>query len=1847
MRMMSKCVSRGLLAAAFCLFAGLAQSATNAKGSSMKNPLGMKVGQTMAVTLVNEYDPLLKENLDTGVCYIKVTLVKGNSYTVWLQGGDTADLWAFSVDTNWEDDNAPIASFEYDDKNDGAVQIAYLNKDGDAWSEDDPSTGTYYIWIMGDIGQRTTVSFVNGIRSFAQEGEDGNPRRVNVTEEIQRESRTQVNNGDFYYVMNLEAGRKYRLWAVGATQPVIIDTMQVADLSPLPDTDIYNAYFASQFPGYSSANGVAYVLYPSVSGDYVFNISTRSGSSQGFAILYQAFKKRLPEEHANKVLLEEAGNYEADIVPGRENSDGVTYYDNVIDETLCKIQVAKGDRWVFETTGATNSVLMRIYSADGTIVAENETMGLMSFDVRAAVQAAYDGAYYVGVCQKDLLYSDELDANYKVRIKAQRAEDFSGPDDSDIYDDGDDAYTGASDIVAYPGTATGSVVDVSAPHGPHVLSGRDWYDWFRFAGRGGITYRLKASWAGEEVTDLALRAQVYKMVNGVPSVVTPSLGSLTPGNDTAALTFTADQDAMYYVGVSVAEPLASGGTRNAIGLDFPAYNIHAVGYVTGLNLGLLSAIAIGADGEWTLDDQLVADQIRIGEVRFASGSTPLVVANGLAARVNFQPVDGFKTPDPEVVYPTAGATKTVLGFYEDAMDPKDDSETLAEILAGGYTFISPLSQDTTLARTLWENDPVDTYVFLAEEGRSYSFVLKDTTEARSGGLMVSGDAEMTFLAYVGGVLEPIKELDGVTSVEKRAFDPGYVVLKVRHSSEPGFELGSCYALSHKSVNVGAISFAAPTFVAAKNDPYVDVIVRRSASEGNVSIRYTTVEGTAKPGEDYYPISEEQTVSWADGDMADKTVRVRLIPSLYDEWTEDRSFQVRIATFAQDAVSDEEYVPVISGEAAATVTIKSAVAENPGVVELLDQPLQVSAGDGKFSLRLKRTDGTNGRIAVALYSIPGTATPGVDYENITYTVVEWADGETDIKDVPFVTHDTGAVSAKTVNIGMLAVNADYRAAGYGDYRDCLIPTVATPSTVISIIGNVARETGTLLSAATAEGVAISTPIGSWYSDGTLRSGDLSSGSSARIGFTVVGPGFLKVDPQVVGGAANMIYLVGSGPILDCTDHAAPIVLTVPAGRQTVLFQINAQSSDVHAEFANVDNGLPFKWMPLSTVEADGPISGAVVPAYGVPLSWTAPKGWNKEDIWYRVRLGVSPSAVPYQATDETTSFSSPITSPLVAGYITNVVSKLVVGQSSRFYWSVECAYSNELDPDFSKLAWITSPNVWNFAISGPGTPATLVSGFDAMGKAVEEGSVVELVEGVRFEADLAVDGFAGNISGCVGGTLPPGLSASGLKISGVPSKPGTYRALVEAGVGLAFATTKELVFHVAEAGTAIGSFGGYLAEDGSASPNAALRNLLLTFSVTAGGSISAHVNYFAGSLAFSATDGYAAYDLETSNATVRLSSPVVYSGVTYENSVDLTVRCGLLEDAENLGTAIGNATMTLWLPDASGVPTERTYICGELARYNADSEVFKATMENFAGYYTFALAPVGPLAGEPSGNGVVTMTVSREGVARFAGTLADGTSFSMASYANVYGDFSDPAECVVVIPLWASAANYSLGGVVKLAAGANVDEKDIHVDAYSEIAWSKDGASSTYDGAGFNLCQQPVGGWYDTVANLHRWYLDKDFSVETEPTTGIPSYLRYPGVSYVADTTPHGVAVTIDGQELVPEPTRFAMEAGGRRFDLSNSDNPWGVTLSFNRGSGLVTGTFAVISDNGSSQQSYVATLNHTGVLLMNCDPKSPFVDLLTAGFYLMPSSKSGWMISQPFNIRGVSVDRDWSETDLH
>lgn len=1837
--------------------------AANAKGSCISNPLTMGIGSSMSVTLVDEWDPELKENFGTGVAYIKITLAKGNNYTVWCTGGDTSELLSFYIDTDWNDENAPWASFDYDTKGDGATQIGYMY--AEAWDEDDPAKGTYYIQLAGEIGQKTTVYTSAGIKSFSQEGEEGNPRRVTVNETIQRESRKQVSDGDFYYIMNLKEGLKYRFWAVGADEPVVIYPDGPGELTPAVDKQ-YEVYFASQMPGYSISNGVGYVIFPTATGDYTFNIATRSIQSQNFAILYQAFKQRRPEEHhqewgAYTFKADDKGEASLEIVPGRINTDDVYYYDPIIDEDLCRIALKKGERWVFETEGAARDVLIRIYDADGRILAENNTIGKGGKDVRAVVEASYDGWYYVGVCDPMLEYDDPGNRE-QVTLWARTAEYYSA--DRDQWDPADDVYAGATIIDTYPGAASDDVVEVGSSNGPHRLSGGDWQDWFCFAGRKFVNYRLKASFATENATDLYLAATVYKMVNGAYTAVA-TVGGLTPSAvnpDLAPLSFTADEDAMYYVDVRVA--IKDGDKiKNAIGLDYPDYNIHALAYLDGYDFALVRVNTKGVESTWCFEDLVTGRS----SVKMLNGaSIPLIVdptgkdSKRNVFRIWFNDAAGYQTPSPVLRYDTKawdGSNAVEIdGYYWDEVDPKDDS-----FGSGGYAVVNPSATQASVSRTLWVGkqfpgsevvgtDIEDEFAFFAQPGRYYNFTLTDTTMMRLGASAV-GDAVFSIYQYPD-IEKPYKAMTNLTECLKATFDPGsYYLFKVRHGSAAGSEKDSCYDFGYSSANVGTIQFEPAEITVTKDDCYAELKVIRTASEGAVAVRYTTVEGTAKPHEDYYPTSSEQVLFWADGDASTKTIRIRLVPDMVTEWVSNKTFSVVMAPFAEDTLGDGEYKAIIAGPDTAEITIATSVPPSAGEICLLDQPAEISAGDATFAFRLERSGGSQGRVAIAVGSNPGTAVAGTDYKDLTYTVVEWADGENGVKEVPFTTYDTSSASAKTVNMSMMAVNADYRSAGYGDYRGCVIPAVNTPSWVATIKSQVARNTGDFVSICSAQGIGVSTPIGGWYADASGAVRNSAPGTTARIGLTMHEAGFLVLAPDVVNDpaeSASVIYLVGNGKVetLPRSEYGKPLVLTVPAGDTTVLLQINGdQSSGAYLSLAKLDNGQAVKWVPLSSIKAKDPMSGSVLLQDKVgPLAWTEPMSVEGKsvggDVWYRVKLGLSADATVYDGVAERLVTYGEIVDSMLKT-LNDRIDKLSLGKSEQFWWRVECAYSDEVEPDFKKMTWIPAPNAWSFKMLYKGSPETVVSGKDVKGNVVAPGSIIELMQGVPFEASLSASDYDNllNISACVGGTLPKGLTATGKKITGVPAEAGEFTALVEVGSSAYLATTVPLTFHVAPMYSAAGNFSGALQEVGTATPNAVYRNLGLNVAVTETGSITAKVLYNGGTLTFVGNNGYEDYDPDTGIFAVTLNNVVTCTG--YENRLTLTVVGGDPEDPASLADAPAIADLTLFLPDAIG-PTERNFRA-VLTRDGSESGLFRNWIARYVGAYTFALKPIGPVAGEPAGNSILVATLTEDGVAKFTGILADGRSFTCSSYADFVFDDVGEALCV---PVWAFGPDYSFSAVLLLRKGAD----GVYVDSYrgidgSVVTWTKDGAASMPDGRGFRLEMSPVGGWYNTVCNLQRYYLEYDFVAETEPVTGLGSYLLPSGYSYVAGSTPSGLTLALDGNAFRAPALSFVMD--GSRINLAKSINPWDMNVSFNRALGYLTGSFKVISDDGVVQ-AYAGTAAHHGVLLMNRDPMSPLDgDVQTAGFYILPV-KGGWSLSQPFDIRAVGGNGyiDWSEAPL-
>lgn len=1768
-----------------------------ASGNCMKNAIALQSSQ--AVTLVDEYDPEFREYYGSGVRYYKVTLRKGQEYTIWINGG-SADEMQFAVDVDWTLDEFPSAWFDYVDFANG-VRAAYMY--ADSWSEDDPSSFTYYVSVSGEIGQQTMLYASQGIVSFMQVGEEGNPKRLTVSDTQVNDSASLI-DGDYFYIATLEAGRKYMFRTTGGSA----DNKLGLSIQPSGDWVQENI---REFT--NDVNNTSWFVYPTVTQDYIIEVSSASASTQNFKLKYRSYPTRLPGNHPSTKLREGDG-YAATIVPGRIVAD-TTYYDNVIDESLCRVKLPAGEKWAFETIvpeAASNELRMVVYDANGNVLRENTTVGNGSLNCRAVISTTYDGWYYVGVCRPDLQYWDDPPTDGAITVFAYPAADVDPPDD---YDTADDTYAGAERIDALPAAPASSVAAVGSTSGIHSLNVCDWYDYFAFAGRAGVTYALKATFAGSETTSLKLATKVYKLENGSLVKVADTVGSISPdGTDEAvkALTFTAETSAMYYVRVSVAD---------GPGLDFPPYQVHAIAYMTdGTELGLVQGKTKGVDATWYFQDDATG--------LYSSGAA-VAVPVGVSKKIRFSDVKGYSTPPKTAVVPLAWTGEadsivSVEGVYNDEFDPGDN-------VASGVVAITPAFATAKAKRTLWTDDPADWFRFKAQAGYYYNFYLADTTQG------AVGDAVFSINYYT----DETNLVEGVTECRKRSFDlreKGKYNLCVYHGT--GEKADTAYRLYYQAVHAGTVKFATTTPKVSESADYVDVVVQRTANEGAVRVNYATEEYTARPGKEYYPTSG--VLEWADGDMADKTIRVRLIPDLEDKWEDNLFFNVRLWPMSTDSLAESEYPALIEADVA-TVKIKENAAKNPGAVvaEPLGGPF--TAGD-KVVLSVRREGGSDGRIAVQVKTQPGTAEAGRDYVHAKTNMV-WESGEDGLKVFEVQTKTAGAVASRRFNVKLVPLSD-------GEYADCDVPLIPKGKVYVDLASEVAA--GTVADAVATEaagGVALEVKRGDWYldGDGAFRCLPPAEGADTKIKFRVGASGFVVMRSSVVGAKGLLRYMVtttaGETPWMLCPTDGGLLVIPVsdPTG---ALVQIKLKNTDggTYASFADQGGRGPFRFVDLSSVGAAAPEDREALAAGDVAeLGWTVPAG-GADGVWYRVRIG------------DQKAKSSKITRLLAEG-IKDLSCKLPEGlpiAGKTYWWMLDYAYSEDETPDFGALEWISGPVIWSFSAVAEGAASTVVAegARDAYDDVIVAGKAIRLAQGVGFSFYLAADSGENATASVVSGELPPGVILKGnkCKLQGLPTVAGDYSALVQVTTASGAAKTLRLDFEVSPMGAAAGSFTGMVREDGTALAGGYSRiGWIKSLAVSDSGAVSAQIKVAGAKYSFAAdslgsvVDGGESGYPKAFQAT--LGGTVTIGGIVYTNSLELSVASGDPENTAVLGAPAGEVRLVLNVSD-DGEVKEVSYK-GELVRDNTANEEWLAAAAQYDGYYTVSLVPfgVGPADGVPCGNGYLTLRLDGSGVAQYAGLLADGTAVSGSSMIALRGDLSAPSAFSAIIPIGCYATPWSFGGMIKLdwAKDGNGYTATV-VDSRCAFEWNKDGVASSFGGDGFRIEIRPTGGWYNTLVNLQTYYLSSDFSVEAQRVDGIPAEMLPSGQDYTADTMPHGVNAQLGRSSLTPDARVLVKKPDSDLYDLAASVNPWKVKTSFVPATGLLSGTFKAWSDGAT--QAQFATLNHYGVLLMNRDAYSPLdEDVWTAGFYLLPVT-SNWTFSLPFNIRSIPADRDWTEAEV-
>ncbi len=172
------------------------------------------------------------------------------------------------------------------------------------------------------------------------------------------------------------------------------------------------------------------------------------------------------------------------------------------------------------------------------------------------------------------------------------------------------------------------------------------------------------------------------------------------------------------------------------------------------------------------------------------------------------------------------------------------------------------------------------------------------------------------------------------------------------------------------------SFANEPYQVAENGGSATVTLHRiGGTAGPLVVYYQAVDGTAVDGTDYTGVNG--SVTWADGDGADKTFTVPILDDTAVEGNE--SVLIRAGT-------DSDFVAFVQ-------TTLNIVDDDGGGPQFAfaNAPYQIAENGGSAAVTVSRQGGTAGALTVFYRTTDGTAAAGSDYQAVTGNVT-WADGD---------------------------------------------------------------------------------------------------------------------------------------------------------------------------------------------------------------------------------------------------------------------------------------------------------------------------------------------------------------------------------------------------------------------------------------------------------------------------------------------------------------------------------------------------------------------------------------------------------------------------------------------------------------------------------------------------------------------------------------------------------------------------------------------------------------------------------------------------------------------------------------
>ena len=208
---------------------------------------------------------------------------------------------------------------------------------------------------------------------------------------------------------------------------------------------------------------------------------------------------------------------------------------------------------------------------------------------------------------------------------------------------------------------------------------------------------------------------------------------------------------------------------------------------------------------------------------------------------------------------------------------------------------------------------------------------------------------------------------------------------------------------------GRPEFVQDTFVFDESAGNVSLGVSRvDGQDGELVVRYTTIDNSAINGEDYMLAAGE--LIWAGGEQGEQAIDLQMLTDSLPEDTED--FQVVLAVQGEELETD-----VGPRTDRAVVSIEDTT--EPGTIRWTSDRFTVQEDAGEVVVTAERVNGDAGRVSVSVMLESDTAIAGEDFTDLDNATLTWNDGESGSRSINIeLVNDTLIEGSETFRIQLV-------------------------------------------------------------------------------------------------------------------------------------------------------------------------------------------------------------------------------------------------------------------------------------------------------------------------------------------------------------------------------------------------------------------------------------------------------------------------------------------------------------------------------------------------------------------------------------------------------------------------------------------------------------------------------------------------------------------------------------------------------------------------------------------------------------------------------------------------------------